>query len=265
MSAQAGAGESGTTGAATGSGPFTLAIDIGGTGLKAMVLDAIGQPVSDRVRCPTTYPAPPAKLVADLVDLVRPLPAHDRVSVGFPGMVRDGRVLTAPHFVTAKGPGSAIVAELVDAWAHQDLAASLEEALGRPVRVVNDADLQGVAVVSGHGLELVVTLGTGLGTAIFQGGHVAPHLELSHHPFRKGRTYNEVVGDAARRRIGNRRWSKRVRSALETLDALMFYDVVYVGGGNARHVTVDLGPKARTIDNRAGMLGGIKLWDRRVT
>jgi polyphosphate glucokinase len=167
--------------------------------------------------------------------------------------------------VTAKGPGTTIVPELVDAWAHQDLAAALEAVLGQPVRVVNDADLQGVAVVSGHGLELVVTLGTGLGTAIFQGGHVAPHLELSHHPFRKGLTYNEVVGDAARRRIGNKRWSKRVRSALETLDALMFYDVVYVGGGNARHVTVDLGPKARTIDNRAGMLGGIKLWDRRIT
>ena len=64
---------------------------------------------------------------------------------------------------------------------------------------------------------------------------------------------------------GNKRRSKRVRSALETLDALMFYDVVYVGGGNARHVTVDLGPKARTIDNRAGMLGGIKLWERRIT
>jgi polyphosphate glucokinase len=252
-------------GAPTGNGPFTLAIDIGGTGLKAMVLDALGGPVSDRVRRPTTYPAPPAKLVADLAELVQPLPPFDRVSVGFPGMVRDGRVLSAPHFVTAKGPGSKVVPELVEAWARVDLAAALGEALQRPVRVVNDADLQGVAVVAGHGLELVVTLGTGFGTAIFQAGHLAPHLELSQHPFRKGRSYNEVVGDAARRRIGNKRWSKRVRSALQTLDALMFYDAVYVGGGNARHVCLDLGPKATTVDNRAGMLGGIKLWDRRIT
>lgn len=271
MSAQAATAASAPTDApgptaapAAHDGPYTLAIDIGGTGLKAMVLDSLGQPVTDRVRRPTTYPAPPAKLVSDLAELVRPLPAYDRVSVGFPGMVRDGRVLSAPHFVTAKGPGTAIVAKLVDAWSRTDLGAALGEALQRPVRVVNDADLQGVAVVTGNGLELVVTLGTGFGTGIFQGGHLVPHLEFSHHPLRKGRTYNEVLGEAARRRIGNKRWSKRVRAALETLDALMFYDAVYVGGGNARHLTVDLGTKATTIDNRAGMLGGIKLWDRRV-
>jgi len=96
-------------------------------------------------------------------------------------------------------------------------------------------------------------------------GHVRPGSGRQVRHDRRSHRQRRVVGDAARRRIGNKRRSKRVRSALETLDALMFYDVVYVGGGNARHVTVDLGPKARTIDNRAGMLGGIKLWERRIT
>jgi polyphosphate glucokinase len=263
-SAQAVVGAPGSTDGGATSGPFTLAIDIGGTGLKASVLDATGRPVVDRTRRPTTYPSPPAKLVAELVALVEPLPAFDRVSVGFPGMVRAGRVLSAPHFVTATGPGSKVLPELVDAWAHVDLATALSEALERPVRVVNDADLQGCAVVRGHGLELVVTLGTGFGTAVFLQGHLAPHLEISQHPLRKDRTYDQELGDMARRRLGAKRWGRRVRSALQTLDALMFYDAVFVGGGNARHLTVDLGPKATLIDNRAGIVGGIKLWERRI-
>jgi hypothetical protein len=87
-------------------GPFTLAVDVGGTGLKASVLDADGRMVADRVRVDTTYPLPPETLVAALEKLVRPLPAYERVSVGFPGVTRGGRILTAPHFVTVHGPGS---------------------------------------------------------------------------------------------------------------------------------------------------------------
>src|SRR5580698_3013098 len=88
--------------------PFTLAIDIGGTGLKASVLDAAGAMVADRVKIPTTYPLPPNKLVDDLVRLTQPLPKYDRISAGFPGMIREGHVLTAPHFVCKSGPGSDI-------------------------------------------------------------------------------------------------------------------------------------------------------------
>jgi polyphosphate glucokinase len=248
----------------TGNGPFTLAVDVGGTGLKASVLDALGTPVAERVRIETTYPAPPAKLVADLAGLVRSLPPYDRVSVGFPGVVRGGRVLSAPHFVTAHGPGSEVVASLVEAWTGLDLAAALSEAFGKPTRVVNDADLQGAAVVSGQGLELVLTLGTGFGTALYYDGHLAPHLELSHHPFRKDRTYEDELGDNARRRLGNKKLNRRLREAIATLDRLVFFDRLYVGGGNARHVEGDLGPKAALVDNRAGILGGIRLWERRV-
>jgi polyphosphate glucokinase len=242
--------------------PATLAIDVGGTGLKASVLDQSGAMEVDRVRVATSYPCPPTKLVETLRRLVEPLPAYDRVSVGFPGMVRDGRVLSAPHFITASGPGSETVPDLVEAWSAFDLAAALEAALGRPTKVVNDADLQGAAVVKGKGLELVVTLGTGVGTGLFFHGRLTPHMELAHHPLHKNESYNEYIGNAARKRIGDKKWNKRVVLAVETLDALFFYDEVYIGGGNSKCITRDLGPKVTIVDNSAGILGGIKLWDR---
>jgi polyphosphate glucokinase len=240
----------------------TLAIDVGGTGLKASVLDPAGAMEVDRVRVATSYPCPPTELVETLRQLVEPLPAYDRVSVGFPGMVRDGRVLSAPHFVTESGPGSKTVAELLEAWTGFDLAGALQAALGKPTKVVNDADLQGAAVVKGKGLELVVTLGTGVGTGLFFHGRLTPHMELAHHPLHKGESYNEYLGNAARKRIGDKKWNKRVKLAVETLDALFFYDQVYLGGGNSKRVTADLGPKATIVDNEAGILGGIKLWER---
>src|ERR1019366_2819621 len=112
--------------------PFTLAIDIGGTGLKASVLDATGAMVADRVVVKTTYPSPPSRMIDDLAALVAPLPPADRVSAGFPGMVRNGIVLSAPHFVTEHGPGTTIDAKLVKEWAAFDLAGALAKRLGKP-------------------------------------------------------------------------------------------------------------------------------------
>ncbi len=241
--------------------PRTLAFDIGGTGLKASVIDGEGTMLVDRVRVPTPYPLSPEDLVAALVALAAPLPAYDRISAGFPGMVRGGRVLSSPHFVTAKGPGTKIVPKLVEAWKDFDLAGALTERLGRPARVVNDADLQGGAVVKGKGLEVVITLGTGMGTAVFQDGRLAPHMELAHHVFRRGETYDEQVGEDARKRIGNKKWSKRVAQAVADIDALLYYDHLYVGGGNAVHLAIDLGPKATIVDNSAGITGGLRVWD----
>jgi polyphosphate glucokinase len=241
--------------------PLTLAIDIGGTGLKASVLDATGAMVADRVAVKTTYPCPPDKMVDDLAALVAPLPVAARVSAGFPGMVRAGRVLSAPHFVTKEGPGTAIDPDLVRRWSGFDLAGALGSRLGKPTRVANDADVQGAAVVKGKGLELVVTLGTGVGTAFFYEGRLLPHLEFAHHPFLKGDTYNEQIGDAARKAIGNTRWNKRVRRAMATLRALSFFDHCFVGGGNAKKINGSLGDDVTIVDNTAGILGGIRLWD----
>jgi polyphosphate glucokinase len=242
--------------------PFTLAIDIGGTGLKASVLDATGAMVADRVAVTTTYPCPPSKMIADLVALVAPLPPADRVSAGFPGMVRNGVVLSAPHFITLHGPGTAIDDGLVREWTSFDLADALTHKLRKPTRVANDADIQGAAVVAGKGLELVVTLGTGVGTAFFFDGRLLPHLEFAHHPFLKGDTYNDALGDAARKDVGNQRWNKRVRKAVATFRALSFFDHCYIGGGNAKKIHGSLGADVSLVDNTAGILGGIRLWDK---
>ena len=241
--------------------PYTLGIDIGGTGLKASVLDAAGRMVADRVRVPTTYPTPPAKLVEDLARLVAPLPEYDRISAGFPGMVRAGRVLSAPQFATESGLGSRVLDDLVHQWFEFDLASALSERLGKPAKVANDADVQGLAVVSGTGLELVVTLGTGVGTALFYEGRLLPHLEFAHHPFRKGETYNQQLGEATRKEIGSERWKRRVHKALECFRALTFFDHCYIGGGNSRRVGATPAPDITIVDNSAGIIGGVKLWE----
>ena len=239
----------------------TLAIDIGGTGIKASVLDADGHKLVDRVRTPTPYPCPPRVLIRTIDRLTHELPRWDRVSVGFPGFVRDGRVLTAPNLSTKAGPGTRLSRTLVEAWAGFPLATELEGRLGTPTRVINDADMHGLAVIAGVGLELVLTLGTGLGTAVFLDGTPTPHLELALMPFRGRGTFQDQLGNATRRRIGNDRWSKRVLEAVEMFDALLHIDRLYVGGGNAKKLTVDLGHRVELIDNAAGILGGVKLWD----
>ena len=240
--------------------PTTLAIDIGGTGLKASVLDADGRKIVDRVRTKTPYPCPPRVLIRALDRLTYQLPHWDRVSVGFPGFVRAGRVLNAPNLSRKGGPGTARSRKLAKAWAAFPLAAELEGRLGKPTRIANDADMHGLAVISGEGLELVVTLGTGLGTAVFLDGSPTPHLEFAFMPFRGRGTFQDQLGNATRRRIGNRRWSKRVLEAVEMFDALLHFDRLYVGGGNAKKLKVDLGHRVKLVDNAAGILGGIKLW-----
>jgi polyphosphate glucokinase len=227
--------------------PWTLAIDVGGSGVKAAVLEAGGRPVADRLRVKTPQPAPPAVLVETIAGLAAGLPDFDRVSVGFPGAVRDGVVLVAANL------GS-------DEWHGFDLAAALAERLGKPVRILNDADVQGLGVIEGRGLEMVLTLGTGFGTALFVNGRPAPHLELAHHAFRRGHTYEEELGEKALRKAGRRKWNKRLRIAIETLRRLVNFDRLYIGGGNARKIDFDPDPDTTVVSNEAGVLGGIALW-----
>jgi polyphosphate glucokinase len=245
--------------------PFTLSIDIGGTGLKANVLDKSGGVVADRVKVPTTYPMSPELMVEKLTGLAAKLPEADRISAGFPGMVRRGHVLSAPHFVTVSGPQTKIDPQLVKAWSHFDLAAALATSIGKPCRVANDADVQGSAVVAGSGFEAVITLGTGFGTALFMDGRLLPHEEFAHVEFRKGKTFNEQLGEPTRKKIGDKKWNSRVRKAIAYLDAVTFFDHLFIGGGNAPRIDRrDLGEvleRITVIDNTAGILGGITLWD----
>ena len=229
------------------SGKLTLGIDIGGTHLKASIIDESGGMRTDRVRVDTPVGAPPAKFVEALAGLIAPLGSYDRVSVGFPGVVRGGRILTAANLGN-------------DAWKGFDLGQALTAALGKPVRVANDADVQGLAVISGKGVEMVITLGTGFGTGLYLDGRLGPHLELAHHPFRQRETYDQQLGNAARKQVGDERWNKRVKKALDNMRRLTSFDHLYVGGGNAKKINFALAPDITLVSNEAGVEGGVALW-----
>ena len=239
----------------------TLAIDIGGSGLKASVLDASGALLVDRVRIDTPYPCPPERLVSTIADLIAVLPRAHRASVGFPGLVRDGRVLTVPSLSRATYDGDTDP-HLARQWYRFDLGDALAGVLDIPTLVVNDADMQGCAVIEGTGMEFVLTLGTGVGTGLFHEGRLLPHLELSHGPFRDGQSFDIALGNVERKRVGKRVWIARVRDAIRAFDDAIIFDRIYVGGGNAKHLEpADVGPKGTIISNKAGVVGGVRLWD----
>jgi polyphosphate glucokinase len=238
----------------------TLSVDVGGTRLKASVLDRGGKMLVDKVRIDTPYPCPPEVLVESLCRLARDLPSYHRVSVGFPGLIRKGVVRQVPALSRRK-PGGPRNPELAARWAGFRLRDALEEAFGVPTLVANDADVQGSAAVRGEGFELVVTLGTGVGCALFEDGVLLPHLELSHGHFKRGRSIDIALGSAERERIGNKRWNRRVAQAFLWLERMVLFDRMYVGGGNAKHLALDLGPRVEIVSNVAGITGGIRLWD----
>jgi polyphosphate glucokinase len=229
-------------------GPSTLAIDIGGTRLKAGILAATGRMTAGPVRVDTPRPATPTAVVEALVRLVAPLGAFDRIAIGFPGVVRDGLVLTAPNLGTA-------------AWHGYPLAATLARQLGAPVRLANDATVQGLGVIARRGLECVITLGTGMGFALFENGRPAPHLELSQHPVHGNKTYDQYIGNAAFRSVGRKRWNRRVRRAIGHIITLTSCDALFIGGGDAKNLQLDLPSNVRIVSNEAGITGGISLWD----
>jgi polyphosphate glucokinase len=230
-------------------GPYTLGLDIGGTGLKGSVLDKNGHMIVDRVRVPTPKNCKPEQMVEVLTKLVKPLPAFDRVSIGFPGVVRDGKVVTAPHFGN-------------DIWRGFPLQRQLSERLGKPARLSNDAEIQGLGIIAGHGLEVVLTLGTGVGSAVFTSGRMSPHLELAQHPIHKSETYNEYLGNAARKKIGTKKWNRRVIKMIEIVQTLLNYDALHIGGGNAAHIDKGKLPdNVKIASNDMGIVGGLRLWD----
>lgn len=228
----------------------TLAIDIGGTGMKMLVLDAKGNPTSERYRKRTPRPAHPGPVLDLLEKMIATQGAFDRVAVGFPGVVVRGTVKTAPNLDT-------------ESWCGFHLGEAIEHIAGKPTRVLNDADMQGYGVVVGEGVELVLTLGTGLGSAMFVDGHLVANLELGHDLFQKGKTYEELVGDAVLKRIGLKRWRKRMAKIFRHLDPIFNYDVLHVGGGNAKRLEKPLPDKVRIFQNVDGLTGGIRLWEER--
>jgi len=228
--------------------PRTLSIDIGGSGLKMLALDPAGEAVTERTRVPTPEDPDPDTVLDLLIEMANRHGEVDRISCGFPGVVVEGEIHTAVN--------------LTPAWVGVDLASALEKRLGRPARVANDADIQGLGVIEGQGVELVLTLGTGMGSALFVDGRLLPNLELGHHPFEKRDTYEERLGDAALERKGAAKWNKRLGRALVILERVFNYRRLYLGGGNAKKIRGDLPPNVVRVENVAGLLGGIRLWDQ---
>ena len=224
----------------------TLAVDIGGSGIKLIVLDKDGNPLTERVRVETPRPATTDAVIAAALKLAATQGDFDRVSVGFPGVVRNGVTKMAVN--------------LHPDWVEFDLATTLSNHWGKPVRVANDADVQGFAVVSGHGVELVITLGTGFGSALFLDGKLVPNLEFGHHIFRHDKTYEEQLGRAALDKVGKEKWNERLEKAIAALENLFSYDNLYIGGGNAKKVALNLPSNAKIVSNESGLFGGVALW-----
>lgn len=226
----------------------TLSIDIGGTGIKMIVLDAAGQPINSRTRFLTPSPATPRAVLDVIQQMLATQPKFARVAVGFPGVVVDGVVYTAANLGT-------------EIWKGFPIQAELAKLCGTPVRVMNDADLQGYGVIERRGVELVLTLGTGLGTALFVNGHLVPNLELGHHPFKKGKTYEERISDAECKRLGKKEWSLRVKEMLDQIQPIFNPNLIHLGGGNVENLRIELPENVRTFSNVDGMTGGVHIWD----
>jgi len=229
------------------SGLRTLAIDIGGTGLKALILDIAGNPLSDRQRVETPQPATPDAVLNTLWTMIEPLGEFDRVSVGFPGVVIEGVISTAPNLGTQE-------------WKGVDLAKAITEKTRRPARVLNDAGVQGYGVIEGRGVEMILTLGTGLGCALYSDGKYVPNLELAHHPFAKGKTYEQWVGKKALEKLGKKKWNKHVEEVIAQVLPIFNPRKLYLGGGNAKKLKIELPENVVITENVAGLLGGIALW-----
>jgi polyphosphate glucokinase len=232
--------------ASNGKELITLALDVGGTGVKGCLLNEAGRPVTPRERYETPNPATPEAIIEVLDILAKNLGNFDRVSVGFPGVVKKGATLTA-HNLDQKWIGFELQKVLARRWK-------------KPVRVANDAAVQGLAAVEGRGVELVITLGTGFGSSLFIDGRLVPGLELAHHPWRKSKTYEEYFGRKALKKIGRKRWNKLLEEAIAQLESLFNYDHLYIGGGNANKIDFQLPKGATRVPNEDGLIGGAALW-----
>ncbi|MBV9670514.1 MAG: ROK family protein [Acidobacteriales bacterium] len=228
------------------SGASILCFDIGGSGMKAMLVSVSGQPLSDRVRVETPQLPTPPRVLDALRELGGKFHDFDYIACGFPGVIKHGTVFTA--------------ANLDPAWVGFKLQEHLQQLFNRPVRVANDAAVQGMAAISGKGVELCLTFGTGMGSSLFIDGVLVPGLELGHHPFRKGKTYEDYLGRAGLEKWGKKKWNKRLSEALPVIEHLFNYDRLYIGGGNNKLIRCDLPKNASLVMNLDGLRGGAALW-----
>jgi polyphosphate glucokinase len=226
-----------------------LSIDIGGSRIKAALLNKKGELLTDYKKVDTPIPAAPEKLIEAIKGLVKDFTNYEKISVGFPGYVRDGVIMTAPNLNTSL-------------WKNVNLQQMLSEALQKPARVINDADMLGLGVIEGKGFEMVITLGTGFGTAFLKNGILLPHIELAHHPVAKEMTYDEYVGEKVLDSKGVEKWNERMKKVMAILKTVFNYDKLYIGGGNSKKLNFTLDGNMKTFSNKDGIKGGARLWQQ---
>jgi polyphosphate glucokinase len=211
-----------------------LAIDVGGSHVKMRVFGRreIRQFESGPTLNPRQMVAHVHRLTGDWT--------FDAVSIGYPGVVLHGKVVAEPHNLGA-------------GWVGFDF----RKAFGRPTRIMNDAAMQAIGSYEG-GRMLFLGLGTGLGSAMIVDGIVAP-MELAHLTYKKGRSYEEYVGELGLRRLGQKRWRRKVRDVVEQLSGVLEVDYVVIGGGNARKLK-RLPKNARLGSNDFAFIGGFRVW-----
>ncbi len=168
--------------------------------------------------------------------------SYDAVSVGYPGLVVHGKIAAEPH-------------NLGTGW----LGFDFRKAFGKPVRVINDAAMQALGSYRG-GRMLFLGLGTGLGVTLIMDGIIEP-MEMGHMPYKRGRTYEEYVGERGYRRLGAKKWRKVVAEVVEQLRCVLEAEYIVLGGGNVRKLKT-LPPGARRGDNRNAFVGGVRLWEQ---
>ena len=211
-----------------------LVIDIGGTHVKVL---ATGH--QQRIEIPSGPKMTPARMVV-AVKAATAGWKYDAVSIGYPGPVAHGRPFSEPH-------------NLGRGWVGFDF----KKALGRPVKVINDAAMQALGSYKGRRM-LFLGLGTGLGSAFIVDGVLEP-MELAHLPYQKGRTYEDYAGLAGLKRLGKRKWRRHVNGIVQLLKTALEADYVVLGGGNAK-LLKRLPPASRLGDNANAFRGGLRLW-----
>lgn len=216
-----------------------LVIDVGGTHVKFRM-----GPEGEIRRFESGPGMSAAAMTRQVRKLAKDLP-YEAVSIGYPGPVVRGRIVSEPHNLGA-------------GWVRYDFAKNF----GRPVRVVNDATMQALGSYEG-GRMLFLGLGTGLGTTLILDGAVEP-MEIGHAHFKRGHSFEDYLGERGRKRLGTKRWRKAVAEVIEQLKAVFEVDYVVLGGGNVKRLKT-LPGGARSGDNLNAFPGGLRLWERNDT
>jgi len=213
-----------------------LVIDVGGTHIKVR---ATGH--KTQVQIPSSPKMTANKMVAAVRKIIVGW-KYDAITVGYPGLVLHGHIVGEPH-------------NLGHGWVNFNF----KKTFGSPVKIINDAMMQALGSYRGKRM-LFLGLGTGLGSAMIVDGVLEP-MELAHLPYKKGRTYEDFIGQAGLKLLGKKKWRRHVNDVVKQLKAALEADYVVLGGGNAR-LLKKLPPGSQIGDNANAFRGGLRLWKK---